>query len=370
MITNLTAFSTNSDYKEAFLEVQREIDKKGVPIFITFCSALAGFKHFTDSFHEKYPDATVIGTTTFYSFSDKGYGIGSLSVLAIFDGVECSSGTLFEITHFPLKYAPSIDAALEDLGSLDNTVCLEYSTAFGNSEELVQDTFKSVLEKKNIPVIGGTAGEKDLETPTKVSLNGTVYDEATVFAFIRNLNGKVFCYKENIYRPTKNVFMATDVDCEERIVYEFDGRPAVDVMKMALEATDEDIWAKLAEHPLGRVTGNEIYITDANRFLPDGSISYFARIYNMTNLVLLEPDDVEKVWRETEGIVKSNVKNPSFVLSINCYARLRYLESLGKAGVFSNFVAGAYGSFYGMTGFGEQFNYEHFNQTMVIMAFE
>jgi hypothetical protein len=110
---------------------------------------------------------------------------------------------------------------------------LEFSTAKGKSEELVLDTFVSILEPLNIPVFGGNAGVEDGKE-TLVSLNGKVYENACVFLILRNLRGKIFLYKENIYRPTNHFFIATDVNIDDHIVYELDKKPAAEVIAQTL----------------------------------------------------------------------------------------------------------------------------------------
>ena len=100
-------------------------------------------------------------------------------------------------------------------------------------------------------------------------------------------------------------------------------------------------------------------------------MSFFSRIYNQTRVVLLDPiDPVEDVWADTAEKVQSIVKEPSFSFVINCFSRSRYLTETGKMADFCDFLSERYGDYIGVSGHGEQLNYKHLNQTMLILFFE
>ena len=285
-------------------------------------------------------------------------------------GVECASGVLLDIAHYPKRYSEAIDKAVDNLSGTDNTICIDFNTYGSNCEELVQDTFREVLEPVGIHVVGGSAGAADPDAQTYVSLNGEVYEEAAVFLMIRNLEGKIFAYKENIFKSTKKVTTATDVDCEARVVYEFENLPAAEVMAFMLNVSKEGLYDLLKERPLGRITGKDIYLTDMKEIREDGSIEYFARIYNQTKVAIMEPDVPEAVWKQTAAAVKAEILHPSITYCIQCAARVTFLEKHGKLCEFDEAFRHEYGQFAGFVGLGEQFNYEHFNDTMVMVVFE
>ena len=370
MIKNITVFNDTKDKFKAFDEIKEKIDTEGVPKLIIFFSYADGFDFFSLMFSKEYPETTVIGASSAMSYSTYGYGESVVTASVIYDGIECASGTLLEIAHYPKRYTSEIDRTISEISNLKNTVCLEFCTASGKCEELVQDTFRGILEGRKIPVVGGTAGASTLTSPTWVSLNGTVYNEACVFVLIKNLGGKIKTYKENIYRPTTKYITATDVDCDERIVYEFDGRPAMDVMAEIANLPAKELKNKFIYYPLGRVRGDDIYITSPDRAMPDGSVTFFARIYNRTKLALLESDNIEAVWEKTAEEIKKEIPNPSFAIGINCYYRTYQFKLENRNGDFAAKLTKEYGNYISMSSFGEQYNYEHFNQTLVMCVFE
>ena len=366
----VVALTSSSVNQEAYSEIQTQLDShEANPNLIVFFSELDMLWYFSQKFKARYPDAVVIGSSTYVNYSSEGYSHGGASVLAVNSGIEVSAGLLFDVDRHPAMYKLHIKEALEKLSSYENTCCLEFVTAFGKSEELVLDTFEEVLEGTGITVAGGSAGAAIDKKETFVALNGDIYKNTCAFVFIHNLEGKIGFYRENIYKPTSYRFTTTYADCEERTVMEYDGEPAADVLSRVLNVPVEKLKSELSSHPMGRIVDGQISITEAADVFPDGSISYYATIYNHTKLLLLETDNIKRVWNETVQRVKNDFEKPSFTISINCLSRSRLFESQSCFGEFVN-VLRNHGKFIGLSGYGEQLNYVHLNQTMILLVFE
>ena len=150
---------------------------------------------------------------------------------------------------------------------------------------------------------------------------------------------------------------------------EYDGEPAAKILSRVLNVTEKGLKAALVSHPMGRIVDGSINITEADEVFEDGSISYFATIYNHTKMLLLETDNIRRVWSETVQQVRNEIAKPSFTISINCLSRSRLFEEKNSFGEFVN-VLRNFGKFIGLSGYGEQLNYIHLNQTMVLLVFE
>lgn len=360
--------------KEAVLEENiRQLEEKtsGIqPKVIFLSSDYENFSWYSSQIAARYPKASVIGMSSYVVFSSEGFSAKGLTLMALNSGIECATGVLLEVTRYPMRYAAQIEQALSQLSDLKNCCCIEVTTAFGNGEELVLDTFKSVLLEKEIPVFGGSAGSTEGTRKTLVSLNGTVYEEACVFVLLHNLNGRILLYCENMFQPTEHFFTATSVNCEERAVYEYDRRPAAAALSDALNVPMEELSEQLLTHPMGRMLGDDIYITDSEKINEDGMITYYTRIYNHTKMVLMEPDDMEQVWERTAQKVRNDTTAISFSFIVNCLSRSKYFEQEHKFYDFAKKLKQEYGPYLGVSGFGEQMNFEHLNQTMVLAIFE
>ena len=366
----VVALTSSSVNEEAYSEIQTQLDSYEIkPILLIITTEVDMLWFFASKLQERYPNAVVIGSTTYINYSSEGYSHCGASVMAINSGIEISAGVIFDVDRHPSMYKTHIQQALDKLSSYSNTCCLEFVTSFGKGEELVLDTFEEVLDGTGIRVAGGSAGSPSERRESFVSLGKDLFKQSCVFVFIHNLEGKISFFRENVYKPTRYKFTATSVDCEERLVIEYDGLPATEILSKTLNVPVEKLGDELFQHPMGRLVDGDICITSSDQFFDDGSISYLSRIYNHTKMILLEPDDLRRVWRETAQRVINEIPKPSFSVSVNCLFRSMLFETQNCFGEFVNELR-KYGHFIGVSGYGEQLDFIHLNQTMVLLVFE
>ena len=361
------ARSNNTDINKAIEEATSQLKN---PTLILFFSGVDEFEQYAGEIKKKYPDAITMGATTFAAFCKEGSYKDTLMVLGFEDGIRCEARLLEDVDKYALKYYERVKKIASNFNNPENTMCLEFSSALISCEELVLSTLNSVLSNKKIPVFGGSAGDKGRAEKSLISLNGKVYSNACVFVMIENLKGKIRFYRENIYKPTRHYFKSTKVDVRNRIVYEYDHKPAAQVMADAMGVSMKELPKYLDSYPMGRIIGNEMYIVANNAIVKDNGMAYHARIYNNSQIVLLEPDDYRSVIKRTLEQVKLDCKKPSLTLMVNCLARSILFEGEGYLNEFATEVGAALGNFVGFAGYGEQLNEQHFNQTMVLAVFE
>lgn len=359
--------SSNNDLKEAIAEATKEFDS---PKLILYFADIDHFEEYSPLLQEKFCNSIVMGASTYAGFCKDGAYKNSLLVWGIEEGIECYADVLEEVDRYPLKYVDRITNCINQFKEVTNTVCFEISTGLIGCEELVLSTFNSVLEQKEIPLFGGTAGDHGKAEKTRIALNGRVYDNACVFVMIKNLGGRIKLYRENIYKPTQHYFTATKVDVKHRIVHEYDHKPAAMVTAQALGTTVNELGQYLDGYPLGRLIGGEMYITANQMVTKDNGMAYHARVYNNSKMVLLEPDNYKEVINHTIKTIKEDIPKPSFCIMINCLARSILFEQDGYLDAFAKNMSEALGDYIGFAGYGEQLNQQHFNQTMVVAVFE
>ena len=304
------------------------------------------------------------------NFSTEGYNEKGLSAMAIYSGVECSSNLIYEVSRHPKNYSQHIREALKSLTSTDNTCCLEFTTSGFRCEELVLDTFEEILKDTDIKVAGSTAGSNIDEKTSAVALNGDIYVESCAFIFIHNLQGKIQLYRENLFRPTSHQLRITDVDCEQQRVYEFDYRPAAEVLSHLLNVEKKELLPLLKTNPIGRIEGKNILISEAKEVMPDDSIVYYTRLYNMTRVMLLEIDHFDSVWDETQKHMKKLLPNPSFSIAVHCFSRSKLLLTQNRFNDFTDRLTRTLGKYIGVSGYGEQIMFNNLNQSLVLISFE
>lgn len=361
------ARSNNPDIHIAIQEATAQLKS---PKLILFFSGVEIFQEIAEEMKKTFPESITMGATTFAAFCKDGAFKDTLLVLGFEDGIECQANVLEEVDKYALKYVERVKQTAEKFKNPENTICLEFSSALISCEELVLSTLNSVLAKKKISVFGGSAGDRGRAEKSMISLNGTVYSNACVFVMIENLNGRIKLYRENIYKPTNHYFKSTKVDVRKRIVYEYDNKPAAQVMASALGVTLEELPNYLDSYPVGHIIGNEMYIVANNTIVNGNAMEYHARIYNNSQMVLLEPDTYKQVIKTTLEQVKQECGRPSLTLMVNCLARSMLFEGDGYLNEFATQVGASLGNFAGFAGYGEQLNEQHFNQTMILAIFE
>ncbi|MCQ2587660.1 MAG: hypothetical protein MJ174_06050 [Treponema sp.] len=367
----VVAYSSQEQPENAFDEVVKKLkSNESEPILIIFFSTEKDFWYYSKNIKQTFPNATTIGSTTYRNLTSKGHGTEGFSAMAIYSGIEVTSGVLFYIDVYPANYVNHVKQAVKGIENEENCCCVCFSTAVYGKEGLVLDTLKKGFNGKKIPIIGGSSGMSNLDNYGIVSLNGDIYKKTAVFAIIKNLNGKIIFTRENIFKRTNHTFKTTDVDCEECRVYELDDKPAANAISEATGIPVSNLTEYFTTHTMGRIINDDPFITEVNKIYEDGSISYFATIYNRSNVALLELDDIENVWKKTNAALKEKLENPSFGLVVNCYARTRLFEKMQLLDKFIDILKSDCGNFIGVTGFGEQLRSDHMNQTMVLALFE
>lgn len=359
---------TNSDAEKCVKEATAKLRN---PNLILFFSPVDHFQEYAKYLNELFPNSITMGATTIVSLTKNGADKKNLMVIGFEDGLVCSANMLEEIDKFPVKYVERVKKCVDDVKETKNTICLEFTTAFLCAEESVLSTLNSVLFKKSIPVFGGTAGNSAaLSQGTLVALNGVVKSNACVFVVVHNRTGAIHIYRENIYRPkTGNVLTVTRADSWNRTVLEYNGQPAARVYAKELGVSEDQIEKYRDSNPVGRLVGNELYVT-ANSHRNGSALAYHSRVYKNSKVVVLEPDDYRNIINRTKQKIKEEVPNPKFSIVCHCLARTIWFDKVGYLDEYAREMGEVLGDYIGFSGYGEQKGEHHFNQTMTTAVFE
>lgn len=359
--------SNQRQAKDAVDEAVRGLRK---PKLIMAFSGIDQFEEYQKELAARFPDSIVMGASTYVGLCVDGAFKNQLMVLGIEDGIDCYADVLEDADQYPLRYVNRVKECVSKLGSVQNSVCISFSAAFLGCEESVLATLNSVLLEKNIPLLGGTAGDDCSGKKTFVALNGKVWTNAAVFVMLRNKGGKIRFYRENIYCPTKHQFVATKVDIEKRIVYEYNRRPAAQCVAEALNTTVDGLSKYLDSYPMGRIVGDEMYITANCAVAERQGMMYHARVYNNARMALLEPGDYKEIVHQTRQQIKRENSGKTLTFMVHCLARSLLFEGDGYLDTFAKETGREIGDYIAFSGYGEQLNQQHFNQTMAAAVFE
>ncbi len=344
--------SQRGDLKEAVSGVGR-------PQLIMLFSNGDQFETHVKELEELFPGVPSIGCVGMcYDTRVVEKGVG---VIAFSDGVSAAVNVLEEVSVMPVKYIDRLEMDVISVnGTERDTVCIDFCT--GN-DACVLTTIYSVLKNRNISLVGGTGDAG------KVSANGRVYEDAVAYAMVRNENGRVKAYKENIYHQMKNYrFIASRTDKAKYILGALNGRPARQVYQDILHISEKDITTQTFKNPFGKLNGDDTCIVSIKEVEGD-ALSCFRQVNDSDVLVLLELGDYRATVKNTVRMIQRDFPNISAVFSVNCLFRYLLFTQEHYMQEYLNEMS-ILGSHAGLIGYGEHYNNRFVNQSMTCVAFE
>ena len=329
------------------------------PDLLVMISNKSQFEQHVKELAELYPNVPSIATTGhFYDSQVKEGGVG----IAAFFGVKAEAGVLRYVSTMPVADIAGLKDCVRKVGAgASDTVCINLCA--GN-DACVLTTMDSVLGPAHISLTGGTAFDG------MVALNGTVYEDASAYALVKNVGGRIKVYKENIYRPSetdKTSYIASKTDRDNYYVGELNGKPAKQVYMDALHIPESKIETQTFQNPFGKITGDDICIISLKGVKGSGLCCY-RQVNDSDVLTLLEIKDYRGVVNETIQNIKHDFNKVSGVFSINCVFRYlffndnhytaEYLREMATLGPHCGFFAN-----------GEECNAQFVNQSMSCVVF-
>lgn len=315
---------------------------------------------------EKYPTVPMIGTCG-ASIAKDSISDNQLVVIG-FAGVTISCGLIDDIKKAPLTSIRGFEEHLKSINSdSSNTICMEFSTG---SEEKVISTLNSVLSRYNISMAGGSSDNVPLGENPVVIYNGKVYKNSCAYAFIKNNAGKIKIFNENIYRPlSQKPHLATLVDTNTKTLFQLDDTPAYEIYTEETGCDKENIVENMINNPLGRVIGDDIYITSTKSLDMNGVMFNAKAIYENDRIYIMEAADYTQIHEETINKIEASTNRISFVLGFESPNRLKlyteceyidkYMESMSSLGSYAALISGC-----------QHYNRQNCNQTLVCAVFE
>lgn len=344
--------SQRGDIKEAVKGI-------GKPQLLILMSNVEQFEKHVQELEELYPGVPSIGCIGMSydtQVVEKGVGIAAFT-----DGVTVVTNVLEHASTMPARYIRRLEQDMKNISaSSKNTVCIDLCS--GN-DACVLTTMYSVLGKGDISLVGGTGDAG------KISVNGKIYEDAVAYALIKNMNGKIKVYKENIYRPMDGCrLIASKTDKSKYIIGELNGKPAKQEYMNILGINGNDIGNQTFRNPLGKISGQEMCIISIKEAVGNSLVCY-RQVNDSDVLTLLALKDFQEIVQETIGNIRSDFKHISAVFSINCLFRYllfsqnkcmqEYLKSMSELGNHA-----------GLVGYGEHYNNQFVNQSMTCVVFE
>ena len=356
--------SMNSNVQAAVTEVAAKADK---PSLLILLSSYEQLKEASEIISGRFPGVPLIGTST-TSYYESESSDKRMILIAFGSDVEAQVGVLRYLSKAPLMDIADMEEKVSKISAGDqNTICLEFCT---NDEERLTTTLNLAVGNR-IPIVGGTIFGYPAGATGYAMVNGVLYSDACCYALIKNKSGKIRTYSENIFGPMESSkpHIATKVNLKNKELITLDGRPAADVYCEDAGVSRSELVDNILTNPLGRVIGDEIFISSPYAIGDGGSLINYKRINENDTIQVMELKDYQSINDETRRRIKDENSRISFVFSVNCiYRHLLYTQRNYLTELLTNMKS--VGPHIGIVGGGEQHNKQHVNQTMVCAVFE
>lgn len=329
------------------------------PQFIMLMSNAGRFEEHVKELEKLYPGVPSIGCIGMsYDTAVVEEGVG---IVAFTDGVKATANVLEQVSVMPIKYIKRLEEDLSKVGANhQNTVCIDFCT--GN-DACALTTINTALKRSEIPLVGGTGDAG------KVSVNGKVYEDAVAYGLVRNLNGRVKTYKENIYHQLGNYrFIASNTDRAKYIIGALNGKPAKQVYQSILHVTDQEILTQTFQNPFGKINGDDVCIISIKE-VEGNALACFRQVNDSDVLILLQLGDYEAITRQTIETICRDFPKRSAVFSVNCLFRYKLFSERNYMQKYLQEMS-VLGNHAGLVGYGEHYNNRFVNQSMTCVVFE
>ena len=357
--------SSNRDPVAAVKEATANIT---TPKLLIVISAYEMLKPASELISKQFHGVPCIGSSSI-SYYESESSDQRLIIIAFGSDAAVQTGVIRYLSSCPIYDIKPLEDGIRKIApGQDNSVCIEFCT---NDEERLVTTMNVALEAANIPLVGGTVYGYPAGATAYVMVDGVLYPDACCYALIRNTTGKIRTYSENIYGAACDAkrHIATKVDLKNKELLCLDGRPAADVYCDELGLSRDRIVDNVLKNPLGRVVGDEVFISSMYKLSSNGSLTLYKRINENDTISILSLLDYKEINHKTLSRIKSENSHCSFVFSVNCIYRHLLFTNENYLGTFLKDMR-TIAPHVGVVGGGEQYRKQHVNQTMVCAVFE
>ena len=214
---------------------------------------------------------------------------------------------------------------------------------------------------RDIPLVGGSAGDGLNFKETSIISSGQVYKNAAVLLLVES-RCPFHIFKCDSFEPTDLKFVVTKADPENRIVYELNAMPAATAYATALGVEEHELdQLCLATHPLCVCFGGDCYVRSIKDVGEDGSFGFYCAIDEGIVFTLSDITDMVGGVEKTLQIIRDTIGPPQIILGFDCVLRRMLSEINQSKGQISQLFKD--NQVIGFNTYGEQVHAMHLNFT-------
>ena len=370
------AWSNARSENDAVKELVSKINVGSKPILVMFFASVQyDFELLSKLIKEKFPTSEVVGVSTAGEICDKGFVKNSVLLTTMIDDRTTVKGVLVpEGQKIPYLYKDRIESAMRACsitpgGKHEDSFAISFINGLCNAEECLLSLIYALIKDDNFRIMGGTAGDDLKFKTTYVSLNGEVVTDGGVFVFVKTKRAFTI-EKENIFKESGKTVKISEVSTRKRILKTINGKPAASEYARILGISESEIGNASLMHPIGRIFGDNIYISSIVNVNPDKSFNMYCRVIPNTKADIMDKGDAKAIMESTCDAIDNKISKPGFIFFVNCILRTLAFEKTDEGRYLADLYNKRYGKVAGFSSYGEQIGRVNSNQTLVVLAME
>lgn len=360
-----------SDVEAAVAELRAAYDGFPVRQLVFFASYVYDGDRMAALVHDAFPGALTMGCTSYSEFGAKTICKSGIAALAFGpDALDLMEVVVAEnVTADPLAADKALATFEDRLGR--RMIDLEFREYFGlaimdgrspNCEKITE----RIGTRTDAIFIGGYASDDFSQEKIRLFFNGKTYTDAVLLAVVKP-RGKFALIKSQSQESLGVEVVANKVTEADRIVHEFNGRPALEVFTESIGKRPEEFRLEdFMEYMVGVMVDGEPFVRGGSRVYPDGSVQFFTTIKEGQRLTVMRAGDIVGRSRERLEALRRELGGISALLDFDCVHRDMIMHSKKQIDDYLALFEGVEAA--GFATFGEVFITD-VNQTSVMALF-
>lgn len=360
------AVSNKTTTAEAVSEVSGQLKNNQFSFILVFFSPSFATPAFPNLLKEHFPDTPIYGCSTAGEITPSGSSENSMVAMGFLSsdfGMKCCFFP--ELKSFSIRngQAEARDVMKRFQESRDplKSHCFALMLVDGlcyREEQLVSAVNYGL---KDIPLIGGSAGDGLHFEETFIINNGVIEKDCAVLLLIES-RPALHIFKSDSFVPTPVKFVVTKADPENRIVHELNAMPATKAYAKAIGIAESELdLLSFASHPLCVCFGGDCYVRSIKDMHEDGSFSFYCAIDEGIVFTLSDIGDMVAGIEQTFATIQQEIGQPQLILGFDCVLRRMMAEINQSKGKINQLFRD--NRVIGFNTYGEQVHAMHLNQT-------
>ena len=366
----LIAQTTKTNPKDAVAELKNKFNASNIKAINFFASTSYDSAELISAMNENFPNVLTFGCSTSGEIISGNMCSNSITAMAITD--EIIDDIKIEVVN-NISAKPDLLATINSFeyhfktpfNKIDDSkhFGLVYIDGLSKAEEWLLDTLGN---HSNVMFVGGSAGDDLKFAKTIIYANGKYYDNAAVLVLIKSKVNFGF-EKIQSFTPTNKKVVATKVDEANRIIYEFNNKPAAEVYASMLNTTLDDIPNHFMKYALGLMIDGQPYIRSIQQVVENTALMLYCNVIEGTELQIMESGDMVTDAKQFCKDIKKKYNSISGILLFNCILRTLDLQKTNKTTEYANVFSDI--PMVGFSTYGEAL-IGHINQTATFLILE